>query len=139
MNRKLTLTVITTALGFVLGYFIVQQLFFKPETFDQQLMQAANELNKSCPMKVDNETQLDSTIALPNNIFQYNYSLINMERELIDTLKFRNYLRPIIINNVVTNPDLKTFRDNDVLIAYNYNDMNGKFLLKLLITPQDYK
>jgi hypothetical protein len=39
-------------------------------------MAAANELNKSCLMMVDQDTRLDNAVALPENVFQYNYTLI---------------------------------------------------------------
>ncbi|GBL36100.1 hypothetical protein EMGBS15_16950 [Filimonas sp.] len=44
---------------------------------DAELVAAAKELNKSCPMMIDKETRLESAEALPNNEFKYNYTLLN--------------------------------------------------------------
>jgi hypothetical protein len=129
-------------LGIIVGVitcFIIQQLFFKAPSFDKAMMDVASELNKSCPIMVDSETRLDNTVALPNNAFQYNYTLINLDKSevIIDTVK--KYLEPGIINNVKTNPDLKIYRDNKTTMIYYYKDKNGEFVYKLSVTPDMYK
>jgi hypothetical protein len=139
MNKKKVIGIIVGAAAFLIAYFAVQQVFFKPPTFDKQMMQIASELNKSCPIMVDAETQLDNALALPDNTFQYNYTLVNMERVTVDISELENYLQPRILNNIKTNPDLKTFRDNDVIMAYNYKDRNGVHLFKLIFKPENYK
>ena len=139
MDKKKVIGMIVGAAAFLIAYFAVQQVFFKPPTFDKQMMQIASELNKSCPIMVDAETQLDNAVALPDNTFQYNYTLVNMERVTVDISELEHYLQPIILNNIKTNPDLKTFRDNDVIMAYNYKDRNGEYLFKLIFKPENYK
>lgn len=114
-NKKKVIGMIFGAAAFLIAYFAVQQVFFKPPTFDKQMMQIASELNKSCPIMVDAETQLDNAVALPDNTFQYNYTLVSMESATADISELKNYLQSIILNNIKTNPDLETFRDNDVL------------------------
>ncbi len=138
-DKKKVIGMITGATAFLIAYFAVQQVFFKSPTFDKQMMQIASELNKSCPIMVDAETQLDNAVALPDNIFQYNYTLVSMERVTVEISELENYLQPIILNNIKTNPDLKTFRDNDVIMAYNYKDKNGEHLFKLTFKPENYK
>lgn len=139
MEKKKIIGMIVGAAAFLIAYFAVQQVLFKPPTFDKQMIQIASELNKSCPIMVDAETQLDNTVALPDNTFQYNYTLVSMERATLDISELENYLQPIILNNIKTNPDLKTFRDNDVIMAYNYKDKNGEHLFKLTFKPENYK
>ncbi len=139
MDKKKAIGMIAGAIAFLIAYFVIQQAFFKPPAFDKQMMQLASEMNKSCPIMVDAETQLDNAFALPDKTFQYNYTLVNMENESLDITGLENYLEPIILNNIKTNPDLKTFRDNDVIIAYNYKDKNGKHLFKLTFKPENYK
>ena len=139
MDKKKIIGMIVGAAAFLIAYLAVQQVFFKPPTFDKQMMQIASELNKSCPIMVDAETQLDNAVALPDNTFQYNYTLVSMEKASVDISELENYLQPIILNNIKTNPDLKTFRDNDVIMAYNYKDRNGEHLFKLIFTPEHYK
>ncbi len=87
---------------------------------------------------VDEETRLDNSISLPGNVFQYNYTLINIERENIVISEIEDYIRPLILNNIKTNPDLKAFRDNEVTMAYDYKDKFGVYLFKLAFTSDQY-
>jgi uncharacterized membrane protein YgaE (UPF0421/DUF939 family) len=131
-----------TIIGLVVGLtvaILVQQYFFKPPSFDKQMMRMASELNKTCPIMVDAETQLDNAVALPEKTFQYNYTLINMDKDSIDIVRLEEYLKPVILNTIKTNPDLKSFRDNNVTMSYNYKDKNSNHILKLTFTPEQYK
>lgn len=131
-----------TIIGLVVGLtfaILVQQYFLKPPSFDKQMMQVASELNKACPIMVDSETQLDNAVALPEKTFQYNYTLINMDKDNIDIERLEEYIKPVILNTIKTNPDLKSFRDNNVIMSYNYKDKNSNHILKLIFTPEQYK
>jgi hypothetical protein len=123
---------------FGLTYFAVQQIFFKPASFNNAMMEAASELNKSCPIMVDQDTRLDNAIALPDNVFQYNYTLVNLNKSEVNIDTVKKYVEPGLINNVKTNPDLKMYRDNKITMAYNYRDKNGVFVLKISVTPDKY-
>ena len=88
---------------------------------------------------VDSETRLDNAIALPENTFQYNYTLVNMNKENMNVSEAEDFLQPNILNSIKTNPDLKVFRDNNVIMVYNYKDSNGNHLFKLIFEPSQYK
>ncbi len=138
-NKK---KIIGTTIGIAVGLFVaflVKQFLFSPPSFDDAMMLAASEINKSCPIMLDQDTRLDNAMALPGNVLQYNYTLVNWIKDSIDSKSFEEYMRPLILNNVVTNPDLKIYRDNKTTLAYNYKDMNGKFVIKILITEDQYK
>jgi len=138
-QSKKNIGIIVGVVAFAVASVVAQQLFFKPASFDKAMMEAANELNKSCPLMVDQETRLDNAAAMPGNIFQYNYTLINYDQSELVTDTLRKYLEPGIINTIRTNPDLKIYRDNSVTMAYQYSDKKGVFLLKILVTPDQYK
>ena len=76
-KRKKIIGIIAGIVAFWLTYFAAQQLFFKPASFDAAMMEAANALNKTCPIMVDQDTRLDNAVAIPGNIFKYNYTLVN--------------------------------------------------------------
>lgn len=137
-KKKKNIQAIVGMITGVLTLVLVQQFFFKTPTYDQVMMKAASEINKSCPMMVDQETRLDNTVALPENIFQYNYTLINMEKATTDIGQLESHVKPILINGVKTNPDMKINRDNKTTMGYYYKDKNGEFLFKILITPDLY-
>jgi len=130
---------IVGAISFFIAYFLVQHFLFKPPSLDKVMMQSASEINKSCPIMVDSITRLDNTIALSANIFQYNYTLVNTEKGTVDTTMLKEYLEPILINLVRTNPNMKYQRDNKVTLNYSYKDKNGDYLFAVSITPQKYK
>lgn len=123
---------------FVIGY-TVQNYFLKKPLLNITMVNMASEMNKSCPIMIDSETRLDNTIVLPGNIFQYNYTLINLGKESIDTLDAKRMLEPNMINLARTNPDMKYVRDNDVKLSYYYKDKNGDYLFKIIISPEQYK
>ncbi|MCC6690963.1 MAG: hypothetical protein IT235_05470 [Bacteroidia bacterium] len=138
-RKKRIIGSIVGIIAFWLAYWGVQQLFFKPPSFDKVMMQAASELNKTCPLMVDSETRLDNAVALPDNAFQYNYTLVNITKAEVSIDTIKKYVEPIIINNVKTNPDMKIYRDKKVTMIYYYKDKNGEFAHKFSVTPEMYQ
>ena len=139
MNNKNIIGMIFGAAAFLIVYLAVQQVFFKPISFENQIREMANELNKSCPIMVDSETQLNNAMVLNDNTFEYNYTLVNMGRAELDIEALESYLQPIILNNIKTSPDLKIFRDNEITMAYNYKDKNGEQLFRIVFEAENYK
>jgi len=52
----------------------------------------------------------------------------------IDTLK--KYIFSAALENVRSNPQMKTFRNNEVTINYHYSDKNGTFIVEYIIKPE---
>ncbi len=102
------------------------------------MVEYADELNKTCPFTVDEATQLDNVIVLPDNVFQYNYTLAFM-KDSVNTDELKNYLEPRILNNIKTQPEMKIIRDNQVTLNYNYRDRTGAHLLTISVKPEQYK
>ena len=113
--------------------------FLRKPVFDTALTEIANEINKTCPFMVDNETRLDNTIALPKNVFQYNYTLISMVKDSINIDGIKNYMEPRIVNDVKTNSGMKFVRDKKVTVNYNYKDMTGVNLFTISVKPEQYQ
>lgn len=103
------------------------------------LTQAANEINKRCPMMVDKDTQIDNVIYLPDNTFQYNYTLLNYKKSTTDTIELINYLTPVLLNQAKTNPGMKAFLATKVNLSYCYKDKSGIYLFRILLTPNQYE
>ena len=138
-NRGKVLGSIFGVIAFGVAYFAIQQIFFKAPSFDKVLVSTASEINKTCPIMVDEYTRLDNALALPNNTFQYNYTLINISKTEVNIDTVKKYIEPGIINGIRTSPDLKFFRDNKTTMVYNYRDKNGEFVHKLSVTPDMYR
>jgi len=138
MGKKV-LTVMVSAVAFALSYFAVQQIFFSTPSLDKAMMKVASEINETCPVMIDAETRLDNAIALPQNVFQYNYTLVNIEKDAVDTVEMRSTLEPSITNVVKTNPQMKFMRDNKITINYYYKDRKDRYILLISITPNQYE
>lgn len=136
--KKKIVPIVAGILAFGLTFYAVQFFFSKPESFDKVMMQVASEINQSCPIMIDRDTRLDNTLAMPSNVFKYNYTLVNLEKSDIDIDGLRDYLEPIILNTIKTNPEMEVFRDHKTTLSYNYRDKNGVFILKLDITSEQY-
>jgi hypothetical protein len=137
-RRNKLIGLISGAVGFALVSILVNHLLFKSPSVDKMMMQAASEMNKSCPIMVDRETRLDNGIALPGKIFQYNYTLVNLTKAQVSTDTLKKYMVPQITKNVSTNPGLKMFRDVKATMAYYYKDKNGEFVFSFSVTPDEY-
>lgn len=137
-NKRKYIGMIVGVIFFFITFFGTQQFFFKSGSIDKDMMNVASELNKSCPVNVDSETRLDNTIALPGKIFQYNYTLLNLDKSNADTISMKNYLEPNIINQLKTNPQMNFQREHKWTLNYLYKDKNGLFLLLIKVTPDKY-
>jgi hypothetical protein len=131
--------VIVGMLAAALGGYLAQQVFFKTPAFDKVLMATASEINKTCPIMVDQYTRLENALALPNKTFQYNYTIIGIDRSQISIDTLEKYVKPGIINNIRTNPEMKELRDQKTTMIYYYKDEQGAYIHKFVITPDMYK
>lgn len=132
-------TIAAYAVAFAATFFLIQYFFFQEPSAEDYLQRAATEVNKSCPMMVDQETRLDGAEALPGNVFQYNYTLINMVAEGVNIEGIKEILEPQITRQVVKNEQLQVFRDREVTMAYRYHDRNGAFLFDIQVRPDKYQ
>ena len=99
----------------------------------------AEAVNKMSPFMVDAETRLDNATPLPNNTLQYNYTLVNITKDMIDVESFEAIMKPQIVNNVRTNPQMEHQRKNKWTLIYFYKDKEGNHIVSITVTPEDYK
>jgi len=127
----------------IMGTFLlcVMTIFFScsGDSFDKQLLQTAEEINKNCPIIVDKNTRLDNTLAGPGKRFTYNYTLVNFGADDIDKDKFIAAMKPKIFNGVKTNKDMEEFRNKKVEIVYVYKSKDNKEVARIVVSPSDYK
>lgn len=109
------------------------------EMFFDFLHEVSEEINKKCPMIIDKDTKLNNTVVLSNKTIQYNYTLVNLEKENTDVEVLEKEFTPLLLKDVKTNPGLKPFRDRGVTLSYYYKDKNGDFIMNYKVTPELYK
>ena len=103
---------------------------------DSQLRKISEEANLQCPKILDQWTILDSCAALPNRTIRYYHTL--KEVTITDTTLFKSKLQPQIISSVKTNPDMKFFRKNNIIMQYEYRDQSGQYLFSIIASPETY-
>lgn len=138
-KRYQILGIIVGTVFFALSYALVQYLFFGTPSLEKMMTKVANEMNKDCPQMVDSETRLDNATVIPPDIFQYNYTLINIEKGDLDTSIVKENLSPNIINFVRTSSEMKAVREKKVTVNYNYRDKNGAYVFRISVSPEQYK
>ncbi|WP_449400560.1 hypothetical protein [Chryseobacterium wanjuense] len=114
----------------------------KEKTIDDELKEAAANMNKLTPQILNEGVRLDSVSALPNKVFKYNYTLTddvkeNVTPEEIET--FKKEAKEGALKVVKNSGDMQEFRNNDVTLQYSYFDKNGKLTADFTIAPAEYK
>ena len=138
-TKYIIIIALAAVIGSIAGRYIIDGINGKQNSFDKVLVKTANELNKNLPMMMDSETRLDTTMALPGKEYVYYISVINYTVDEIDIEIFGNEIKPNLLNNVKTNSNMETFRENNVTLSYVYRDKNKNEIIRIKITPEDYK
>ena len=136
-KKRPIVTIIAAAIGAIVGSMLAHQYFNRAPDIDQTLMATASQINKGLPMMVDKETRLDNTMALPNKTIVYRYTLVNMNAADVKKDELLAAVRPQILNNYKTDPDMKSFRENGVTMQYQYSDKNGTMITGFDVSPKD--
>ncbi|WP_413511584.1 zinc-ribbon domain-containing protein [Myroides odoratus] len=133
---------ITAILGIVLGMSIIYLFNYylnSSISIDKSLAKFSSEMNKNCPLVVDQDLVLENTVALPNKTFQYNISIVTYEKAEINLDTVQKYFFSGILQNIKTNPDMKELRAAKVTFNYSYKDKKGEFVTKYSVTPEMYE
>lgn len=119
--------------------FAIKKIYFTPSSFDKKLENLSLEMNKNCPMMIDKNTRLDGTQTNKGKEFQFNYTLVNMEKDNIKEDELQKFLYDQILTNMKNNPDLQYFKDNETTMSHSYKDKNNIPLFDLTFTSKDYQ
>lgn len=99
---------------------------------------AAN-LSTSTPVMLDPYTRFDGASVTEDNIFQYNYTILNTQ----DPEKMVNDMMVTMESEMKEqfkmDPSLRIFTENNVTIEYIYKNTDGGNIRTIKITPKDYK
>lgn len=136
LNFKKVLPVILVLIVIKLAFMGFRKII-SPSS-DNFVVQAARKINERCPYNVDSETRLDSVNAPDNYTFKYSYTLINSIVSNFDSIAISDFKQDVIYN-IKTSTKMNYIKEHNVNLNYYYNDINGIFLFKILITPDMYK
>jgi hypothetical protein len=102
------------------------------------LVKTADELNEKCPKMIDSETRLDGIGVKEPNTLVYNYTLVNLLSQNVDTTEFYRALWPGIISTIKVSVEMKKLREHHTTIEYFYQDKNKVPIYTFRIGPEAY-
>ncbi|MFA6541062.1 MAG: hypothetical protein WCT99_05610 [Bacteroidota bacterium] len=109
-----------------------------PASIELQWEAFVKQINDNCPVKFDEEIQLQNVSLLPDKILLYNYKLTNVTGNKIDEMQLRNYFRPKFIELIRTRGDLQTFRENSFTFVSKFRNKKGVVVTEISIANEDY-
>ncbi len=112
------------------------------KSYETEIRDIANDTNRNLPTMVDSETRFESVSPESGKVYQYNFTLINVEKRNFNASSFSEKQKSTIlsgIENMKNQSGFKFFVENNVTFSYSYNDKNGENLFKISIPPSDYK
>lgn len=102
---------------------------------------ASQEVNKQCPMTIDEMTRMDSTSYTGgDNTFTYYYSLTGAADDPQIAEATQKQLTENLPGIIKSTDDLKLYREMDVTMLYVYlSDKTHTELFRVKVTPDMYK
>ena len=100
---------------------------------EEAMIASVNEINKSCPMFVDEQTRLDYSEIDENGFFHYIYTFPTISKSDIDISSFYIKQRDLLNEQYYTNSDLTMFKENKVILKYTYFDMYENQIISIVI------
>lgn len=95
-------------------------------------------INKNCPKMLDEETRLEKVVFTKPSRIVYNYSLVNLQKENVDTTEFRRALWPGILSTIRVDKSMEDLRENRIHFEYRYYDRSKELIYIFKIAPENY-
>jgi len=106
---------------------------------DKALLETAEAMNRNLPIMLDRHARLDTTFALPENRFTYQYTMVGIDPATVNVEEFVAAMRPKLIAQYQTNQDMEGFRRMNVGLTYAYKTEAGDVLVQIEISPADFE
>lgn len=123
MQKRLFPVIFTFVLLFAAGRAFAQTVTITD--FEKGMADMAASMNEQMPMMINDITRLDKIETQPGKKLIYNYTILNPHREPRNYLNYKDLVEPGLIDIAQHDPRMQTFRDNNVILFYNYKDENG--------------
>lgn len=123
----------------VVALFLFTQCTSNDKRLHKELSRMATNLNQSTPVALDQHTRFDSVAVTSDNIFQYYYTVTNIE----NPTKLLKEKKEDIFYNMekafATDKSLQIFVENKVTLEYIYKDTSQKIIEVITIDAINYK
>jgi len=134
---------INASIGAVVGVciaMVVSSLFTQNNHLsDKGLLKEVEKGNKICPIVFDDIMRIDSFSMPQSKTFMMHITGIDMVKEEANYDTIRKYIDPNLLENIRTNPQLKSARNSKITFVHTFNDMNGEVFYEYIVTPDMYK
>lgn len=138
IKRKLLIRKVLKIVIVVVLAGVAQYYYSKNKSVSKELAALVTNYNNACPMMISNDIRMESVNTLPHNTVQYDFTLVNVQKESIDVEALKKSVEKEILTSSKTNPSLEAFRDNGSTVIYSYKDTNEKELFEITLTPEMY-
>jgi hypothetical protein len=108
------------------------------KALNRQLNRMALELNESTPVMMNPYIRFDGASVLEDNVFQYRYTVLNTDNPDSLVLSGLPLLRETIQSEYETNPRLRVFKENNVVVEYMYMSEENRTIHSLRVNPEEY-
>ena len=126
-------------LSIVFSSILITQCDSDKKAINKKLTEMASNLNESAPVMLDDFTRFDKATVTNDNVFQYNYTVLNTQNPDSLIKEVENSLIKNIKLEFNTNPQLLFFKENNISIDYVYNDENNQVIRRIQIDSSNYK
>lgn len=106
---------------------------------DEELKTIANSYNTHCPIKISDDTRLDSVYSLPGKILVYKYTLTLLDVGSFDRKQFEGDRKGFIASGIKSADDMAYLRTLKVVFHYEYHSQEGRILAHIVVEPKDYE
>ena len=106
---------------------------------DKGLLKEVEKGNKACPIVFDDIMRIDSFSMPQSKTFMMHITGFDMVKEEANYDTIRKYIDPNLLENIRTNPQLKSARNSKITFVHTFNDMNGEIFYEYIVTPDMYK
>jgi hypothetical protein len=138
-KKKLLIRKIVQIAVVVVLVSVAQYYYSKYKTVGKELAALITKYNAACPIMISNDIRMESVNTLPHNTVQYDFTLVNVQKESIKVEALKKSVEKEIMASSKTNPSLQAFRDDDSIVIYSYKDSNQNELFKITLTPDMYQ
>jgi hypothetical protein len=137
-KKKLLIRKIVQIVIVVILISVTQYYFVKDKSAGKELTALVTKYDTACPIMISNDIRMEGVHSLPNNIVQYDFTLVHIQKENTDVNALKTEVEKEIMASSKTNPSLEAFRDNNSTVIYNYKDRNQQNLFDVRLTPEMY-
>ncbi len=111
----------------------------KGKALNKQLNRMALEVNESAPVMLNSFIRLEGASVSSDNVFQYRYTVLNTDNPDSMVQSGLPLLRETIRNEYKSKPQLRVFKENNVVVEYMFMSEENRVIHSLRMNPEEYK